>query len=375
MNRGVHLSLMMGPVVPVPAPAPVTEALTRVQVTTAAGQRSGFQLTFSLGKKSPLNLALIPAGFFDPGIRVVLTVVVGGMPTVLMDGVITRQQVTAADEPGQSQLTVTGEDLTVLMDLHDRSGEPYPAMTDSLIVLRILAEYALYGMIPLVIPELFSSPKAPVQSFRHHQGTHLAYIQELARQHGYVFYLEPGPAPGASIAYFGPEIRIGIPQPALSVNMDAHSNVDSLSFSFDGLSREQVVAWVQIPATKLSIPIPVPDVSLLSPPLALRQAPSLRTATAEGLAKRDAAEAAGRALAQAAASSKDAVTGTGSLDVVRYGRVLHARRLVGVRGAGIAYDGFYFVKSVTHSIERGSYKQNFTLARNGLISSTVGVPV
>jgi hypothetical protein len=44
--------------------------------------------------------------------------------------------------------------------------------------------------------------------------------------------------------------------------------------------------------------------------------------------------------------------------------------LVGVRGAGSAYDGLYYVSSVTHSIKRGEYKQNFSLAREGLISLT-----
>ena len=39
-----------------------------------------------------------------------------------------------------------------------------------------------------------------------------------------------------------------------------------------------------------------------------------------------------------ASKSSDAVTGSGSLDVTRYGRVLKARRLVGVRGAGAAFD-------------------------------------
>ena len=61
--------------------------------------------------------------------------------------------------------------------------------------------------------------------------------------------------------------------------------------------------------------------------------------------------------------------------MLRYGRVLKARRLVGVRGAGTAFDGLYYVKSVTHSIKRGEYKQSFTLVRNGLISTLPAVPV
>ena len=44
--------------------------------------------------------------------------------------------------------------------------------------------------------------------------------------------------------------------------------------------------------------------------------------------------------------------------------------LVGVRGAGMAFDGLYFVKEVTHNIRRGEYKQNFKLTRNALVSIT-----
>ena len=59
----------------------------------------------------------------------------------------------------------------------------------------------------------------------------------------------------------------------------------------------------------------------------------------------------------------------------RYGRLLRSRLLVGVRGAGLAYDGLYYVNSVTHNLERGEYKQSFSLSRNGLISTTPVVPV
>jgi hypothetical protein len=48
--------------------------------------------------------------------------------------------------------------------------------------------------------------------------------------------------------------------------------------------------------------------------------------------------------------------------------------LVGVRGAGPAYDGLYYVDSVNHDIRRGAYKQTFSLSRDGLISATPIVP-
>jgi hypothetical protein len=60
--------------------------------------------------------------------------------------------------------------------------------------------------------------------------------------------------------------------------------------------------------------------------------------------------------------------------VLRYGGLLKPRRLVGVRGAGLAFDGLYYITSVTHSIKIGEYKQSFTLARNGLVSTVPTVP-
>ena len=56
------------------------DALTSAQVTTTAGQADGFQLTFALSEKSALNQVLLPAGYFDPGIRVIVMVILGGCP-------------------------------------------------------------------------------------------------------------------------------------------------------------------------------------------------------------------------------------------------------------------------------------------------------
>jgi hypothetical protein len=75
-----------------------------------------------------------------------------------------------------------------------------------------------------------------------------------------------------------------------------------------------------------------------------------------------------------AAQSAEAVTARGSLDVLRYGQVLEARKLVGLRGAGTAFDGLYYVNSVTHQIKRGEYKQDFELSRNGLVSTVGSIP-
>ncbi len=373
MLKGVHLTLLIGPVVAVPVPRELTDTLVSAQVTTSAGQRSGFQLEFVFGKSSTIGRTLLPVGFFDPGIRVILIATVNSIPSVLMDGIITRQEVTPSGEPGQSKLTVTGEDVSVLMDLIDFTGIPYPAMPPEARVALIIAKYALFGLIPVVIPSVFVDVPIPTNEIPSHQGTDLQYLKKLADDAGYVFYVEPGPAPGVNLGYWGPEIRIGVPQPALNVNFDAHSNVEAINFSQDGLSREQPFIMVHEPLTHLNIPIPIPDVSLLRPPLAARPALALKFKKLE-TAHHPPLRAALRGLAHAAKSS-DAVTGSGSLNVLRYGRILRARQLVGVRGASPAFDGLYYVKSVTHNLKAGEYKQSFTLGREGLVSLVPTVPV
>lgn len=373
MLKGIHLTLLIGPVVAVPVPRELTEALVSAQVTTSAGQRSGFQLQFVFGKKSTIANALLPVGFFDPGIRVILIVTVNSIPNVIMDGIITRQEIAPSGEPGQSKLTVTGEDISVLMDLIDFTGIPYPAMPPEARVPIIIAKYAVFGLIPIVIPSIFVDVPIPTAEIPSHQGTDLQYIKKLADDAGYVFYIEPGPAPGANLAYWGPEIRVGIPQPALNVNFDAYTTVESLTFSQDGLSREQPFIFVHEPLTHLNIPIPIPDVSLLRPPLASRPAIALKFKQLQ-TSHLPPLRAALRGLAHAGQST-DAVTGSGSLNVLRYGHILKARQLVGVRGASPACDGLFYVKSVTHNLKAGEYKQSFTLAREGLVSLLPSVPV
>ncbi len=380
MLKGVHLTLLMGPVVATPVPKDVIDSLTAVQVTTSVGARSGFQLTFSLSKNSALQKTYIPAGFFDPMIRVIVIVTLNGTPQVIMDGLITRQQMSPNNEAGKSTFTVTGEDVSQAMDLIDFSGIPYPGMPAEARVALCIAKYAMFGIIPVVIPSILINVPIPVKEIPKHQGTDLAYINLLAAEVGYVFYVEPGPAPGTNVGYWGPEVKVGVPQRALSINMDAHTNTEQLSFTYDGLSKTLYILFIQELISKAPIPIPIPDITPLNPPLGAKPPLPLHVKfitnepDQNGTAKYSPIQAALIGVAKAAKGS-DVISGTGSLDVLRYGGVLQPRKLVGVRGAGIAYDGLYYVKSVTHNIKQGEYKQSFALSRNALIPTTQSVAV
>ena len=65
-----------------------------------------------------------------------------------------------------------------------------------------------------------------------------------------------------------------------------------MSFSYDGLARTQFTVIIQEPNTGLSISIPIPDISILRPPLALRPAVTLKQAPLPDAAKYDPVQAA-----------------------------------------------------------------------------------
>jgi hypothetical protein len=373
MSSAFYLTLLIGPVVPVPVPEFVLNALTEVEAHSGADGPGGFRLVFEIDNKSPLQTFFLLTAGQTPLLRVTIVVTINGVPTVLADGVMTRTDLAPGANPGESKLTVTGTDLTKAMDLIDFTGFPYPAMPPEARVAVCIAKYAMFGLIPLVIPSLFIDLPVPVDRIPVHQGTDLAYIRQLAHDAGYVFYIEPGPAPGVNTAYWGPEIKVGVPQPALSVNMDAATNCDSISFTFNTTGQELPIVYVQIPQARVSFPVPIPNINPLQPPLGVIPPIPSKITVLRDTAKLNPIAALGRGVA-AAGRSADVVTGTGSLDVIRYGRLLNSRGLVGVRGVGMAYDGLYFVKNVTTTLKQGEIKQNFQLTRNGLVSITPNVP-
>jgi hypothetical protein len=368
----VQLRLMIGPVFPMTASSTVIEALAAVEVQVDDVGQSGFKLTFSIDKQSPLQiLFLLANGLPLLFMRVVIMVVVNGVTNVLMDGVITHNSVAPGEKGSNSTLTVMGKDLTAYMDQSNLSGLPYPALPAEARIGLILLKYSYLGVMPIVIPSVLLFVPLPIDTIPSQQGTDLKYIQYLAKQAGYVFYLDPGPSPGQSKAYWGPQIKVGPVQPALSIDMDAYTNVESMQFSYDQEKNKMPLVYIYNSETGISIPIPIPGITPLSPPLGAipplptNLIPPDLTPYRGDVSKKPIPQAIMMGLAEAAENA-EVVSCQGSLDVTRYGGILKARQLVGVRGAGPAFDGLYYVKHVTHKIKRGEYKQDFTLTRNAL---------
>jgi len=363
------LTVLVGAALPVPAPADLVTGIERIQVTHTANAGSGFQLVLRAGRGGPADLLDFPqlrGGQADAFRRVVLLLAVAGRPVVLADGVITHRELTPG-APGASRLTVTGEDLGVLMDLTERTVE-YPAQDETAIAQRILLGYATYGVVPQVIPPPLIDPPLPVDRVPVQLGTDRGYLVEMASRFGYVFHLTPGPLPLTSTAYWGPPNRTGPVSPALSVGLGPSSNVEQISFRHDPLAPVRVAGTVQDRLTEAQLP--VLSTPSRRPPLAVRPDAVAGLSHVRTVQFRAGGLTAAQALARAqgiADAGADSLVATGSVDTARYGSLLAAGGLVAVRGAGWQHDGLYQVRQVTHEIEVGlRHTQHFTLSREGL---------
>ncbi|TFH47371.1 MAG: hypothetical protein E4G94_00195, partial [ANME-2 cluster archaeon] len=123
---GIHFTLLIGPTVPVPAPPFLIESLQIVEVTHNDDQQSGFQITFSIGRNGPqdlLDYQHLSTPLLKPFNRIILIVTFNATPRVIMDGIITNQQMQPGSEPGTSTLTITGDDVSLMMDREEKSVE------------------------------------------------------------------------------------------------------------------------------------------------------------------------------------------------------------------------------------------------------------
>lgn len=368
--QGINLTLRIGKILPTPVPQSLAEAVQSVEVTQSDDGSSGFQISFRAERTSAFSMdyPLITSPLLKPFNRVIITVSLDSSEKVLMDGFITNQQLMPGSNGEGATITVTGEDVSVMMDMVQISFQ-YPAMGDSAIAFLVLGKYSVIGVAPTVIPtptDLVSDPLE--QTPQQNAMTDKDYVKQLASKYGYLFYVTTGPIAGTNIAYWGPPVLIGIPQKALNVDMGPFSNVESVNFVYNAMSPTLVHGMIQ--GTEIQESYPVATFARLRPPLSTQPAPEALLPTVRNNQFTDPRLGEVMALTQAQAitdTSTDCVVHvTGELEVMRYGSVLTAPGLVDLRGAGLSYDGTYYVKTVKHEIGIGKYKQNFTLTRSGV---------
>jgi len=112
---------------------------------------------------------------------------------------------------------------------------PYLQMPIQARVNLILAKYAFLGVAPLVIPPFLPTVEVATDKWETQTTTDRAYLKALAKTVGFVFYVNPGPIPGTSIAYFGPDINLPVPQPEVDRSPSSAARAD-----FGGVTKARL---------------------------------------------------------------------------------------------------------------------------------------
>lgn len=359
-DQGVTLMLWTGKKNVAPIRQELATAFISADVNLDAGSQSqGFQLSFQLRRSGIIDHEVFERDELAPLTRVQIGVQIGARVELLFDGVIGHFQITPGAATGVATLSITGRDLSQVMDLQERK-RPFPNRRDSSIVSEILGAYSGYSLEPRVMQT--AAPQSRSARVPNQSGTDLQYLRQLAERNGFVFYIEPTDI-GKSAAYFGPERDIVEELPPLSLHFGPASNVRSLNFAFDPLARTKVEGkGINQPERRVS---ELPASEDPRQPLSAEGAQPLRTTLRRDIGKRSTAES--RRLADASVRNQpDQVTAEGEVEITSYGRVLRPRRRIVVRGAGYTYDGYYRIRRVSHHFGRGQYVQRFSLSREGL---------
>jgi hypothetical protein len=119
-------------------------------------------------------------------------------------------------------------------------------------------------------------------------------------------------------------------------------------------------------------PIPILSLPLILPPFSALQALLVNVPYVNFKllkeSRMDTLQSLAYATGQSYQASKDVVTAQGSVNSERYNSVIVSPGLINVRGAGLMYDGTYYVKSITHKISPKMHTQDFELTREGTMT-------
>ncbi len=374
-SAGLHVKILAGSVLPRPLAEPLLTGLEKLEVKQTSDSRSGFSMSFAVGRSRPQDLLDYPgfqAAQLRANSRVIVTVAFGPFPEVLIDGYITRVGFKLGSQPGTAKIEVTGQDVSLMLE-RDETPRAYPQSDDAMAATQVILKHKLEPRIPTRLP---SRPPSVIERLPVAPDNELQYLERLAARNGFVFYVIPGPVPGFNTGYWGPPVR-GRIQPAITSNMGESTNVKDLDFTQDSEASTFYEALVDDPDTCMALPVR----SMASLRIPLVPNPLWLGSPAHQRRRRLRAHGAGaidmmaRAQAKLDASTDEAVVARGSLDAGRYGHILRPRGLVGLRGAGYTHDGLYYVREVSHTITQKSYEQAFVLTREGTGALTPVVPV
>ncbi|HZR27435.1 MAG TPA: hypothetical protein VFA71_01540 [Terriglobales bacterium] len=380
MLGGVTYTVLMG-LPPVPIPPPLLDALQKIEVETSTEMASVFRLRFGMARTDFGDWDVIMPQyeelFFRPMTPVQIRVKVGiEIPKAVINGYVTHQQVIYDDEGGASAMEISGMDATMVMNLQEKV-VPWPMPNDGAIAAAIFGQY---GIVPRVSPSLpfnLDPTDTTVQ-----RGTDIRFLRRLAQRNGFECYVQPQPQTGIDFGYFGPPTNIpGMQEAVLNIKMGADTNVSEFKIRYDMMKPTTALSagmdvMTRTPTFALSVtpPITPPPTGGLYPlgvPMGVQDATVRALAGAHPPPMVLPAQTGQMAL-PALTVVTQAIANRSSWAVVAEGTlgadvgVLLAGATVNIRGAGLAFNGAYYLTRVSHNFDCGAYTQKFEARRNAV---------
>ena len=343
-----------------PAPPPIVEAVREIEIECSVDVASAFALRLGLSRTALGDWSPLDLGLFRPLLPVSVRIQAeSALPEAVINGFVSAQHVTYADEPGEAVLEVTGMDATLVMNLEEKV-TAWPNLPDGAIATAIFGQHAIVPRVQPTSPVLIEPEGQIVQ-----RGTDIRFLRRLARRNGFECFVQPEPITGVDQGFFRPPELVGAPQAVLNVAMGNETNVSEFDVRYDMVRPTTVVAAALDAATKAPQPALAP--AALQAPLGLEPTltrvlppPVLRPAET-GLMRSADLQTAAQAIVDRTSLAVTATGVTGpEIGVLRPGG------LVNVRGAGRELSGSYYLTRVRHTIGPDSYAQQFEAVRNAV---------
>lgn len=372
--QGINIQILLGKKkAETKAPRAIIESIRSIQITKSDEGRDGFQISLALGRNSLSSLLkggqLANADLLKPSCRVILIVFFNTSRKVLLDGIITHHQYSPSRTAGESTLTITGEDVSIILDKEERHTTHKGSINSVINNILNSGDYSNYGFSPLIadVPDADKGERKQIES-------DLKFILKYAQDYNCIFYVEPADTLGKNLVYWGPANRKTLGNKDLLFDMGSFTNILSINFQYNSLKPELVVGTIKDKDNDKVEEIVITDSTLSSlvsnkSPLAFADKKDFKTRWLKLDKPMTTAEAYTRAQDETDKSFEEIVTASGELDSLQYGDIIKPRSLVNLKGVAPEYQGKYYVKSVTHNFKRGEYKQSFNLTREGLDSA------
>ena len=380
MLGGVTYTVFIG-LPPLPLPPPLLNVLQKIEVETSTEMASVFRLRFGMARTDFGDWDVIMPQYeellFRPLTPVQIRVKVGiEIPKAVINGYITHQQVLYDDEGGASAMEISGMDATMLMNLQEKQ-IPWPQPTDETIAAAVFGQYKILPIVSPTFPSKLDPTERTVQ-----RGTDIRFLRRLAQRNGFECFVQPQAQSGVDFGYFGPPNNIpGMHEAVLNVKMGAETNVSEFKIRYDMVKPTMAVsAGIDVTTRALNVALSVLPPATISPtgglypvgvPMGVQEA-TLRALGGVHPPPIVLPAQTGQMTVPGLTAATQAITNRSSWAVVAEGTlgadvgVLYVGATVNIRGAGLAFNGAYYVTRVSHTFDCGAYTQKFEARRNAI---------